>query len=156
MSPLREEGTTRQITVARSCRGSRARSRSASVSSAGAWATPFEWPTCCAAPAAARRPEGTEVTPYLDDERELRDYCWVVAGCVGVMLTRLFSLRDRDTSPAAERRRFELAPVVGEALQLTNILLDWPADLRRGRCHVPARWLAELGVGPRELVAGPH
>ena len=109
-----------------------------------------------AARAAARRPEGTEVTPYLDDERELRDYCWVVAGCVGVMLTRLFSLRDRDTSPAAERRRFELAPVVGEALQLTNILLDWPSDLRRGRCHVPAQWLAELGVGPRELVAGPH
>ena len=109
-----------------------------------------------AARAAARRQDGAEMTPYLDDERELRDYCWVVAGCVGVMLTRLFSLREVDTGPAALRRRFELAPVVGEALQLTNILLDWPTDLRRGRCHLPARWLEELGIGPRELIAGPH
>jgi farnesyl-diphosphate farnesyltransferase len=49
-------------------------------------------------------------------------------------------------------RRLALAPVVGEALQLTNILLDWPVDVRRGRCHIPASWLARHGLAPRELV----
>ena len=37
---------------------------------------------------------------------------------------------------------------MGEALQLTNILLDWPTDVRRGRCHVPADWLAATGLSP--------
>jgi phytoene/squalene synthetase len=45
-----------------------------------------------------------------------------------------------------------LAPLVGRALQLTNILLDWPSDVRRGRCYVPAAWLAEHRLEPRDLV----
>ena len=98
---------------------------------------------------AAGRPAGA---PYLDTEAELHDYCWVVAGCVGVMLTRLFGARAPAADPAVEARRLALAPVVGEALQLTNILLDWPADMRRGRCHVPASWLEEWGLKPRDLV----
>lgn len=91
------------------------------------------------------------VPPYLDTEAELRDYCWVVAGCVGVMLTRLFAVRARDGSERAARR-LGLAPTVGEGLQLTNILLDWPQDLRRGRCHVPAEWLAAVGLRPADLI----
>ena len=103
---------------------------------------------CRYAARAAERPPGA---PYLDTEAELHDYCWVVAGCVGVMLTRLFSARLPADDPAFERRRLELAPPVGEALQLTNILLDWPTDLRRGRCYLPAAWLAELGLVPGDL-----
>ncbi|HEY6865870.1 MAG TPA: squalene/phytoene synthase family protein [Candidatus Eisenbacteria bacterium] len=89
--------------------------------------------------------------PYLDDESELHDYCWIVAGCVGVMLTRLFAAR-APADAAHEAHRLALAPVVGEALQLTNILLDWPADIRRGRCHVPGAWLGEWALAPRDLV----
>ena len=88
---------------------------------------------------------------YLDDEAELDDYCWVVAGCVGVMLTRLYAIAYR-ADDARQERRLGLAPVVGRALQLTNILLDWPSDLRRGRCYLPASWLAEEGVRPADLV----
>jgi len=73
---------------------------------------------------------------YLDDDRELSDYCWVVAGCVGEMLTRLFELRLPASDPARARRH-ALAPVVGEALQLTNILLDLPNDLRCITSGVP-------------------
>jgi len=98
---------------------------------------------------AAGRPEGA---PYLGDEHELHDYCWVVAGCVGVMLTRLFTARAPAADAALGERRLALAPVVGEALQLTNILLDWPVDIRRGRCYVPASWLDEWGLAPRDLV----
>ncbi len=98
---------------------------------------------------AADRPPGT---CFLDDERELSDYCWIVAGCVGAMLTRLLELRLTAPDPARERRR-ALAPVVGEALQLTNILLDLPGDVRRGRCYLPASWLAPHGLAPADLVA---
>ena len=98
---------------------------------------------------AAARPDGA---PYLDTEAELHDYCFVVAGCVGVMLTKLFARRDPGTGAETAARRLALAPAVGEALQLTNILLDWPADVRRGRCHVPADWLAERGLTPADLV----
>jgi farnesyl-diphosphate farnesyltransferase len=102
---------------------------------------------------AAERPPGT---PYLDTEAELHDYCWVVAGCVGVMLTRLFTAREPGGDSALEGRRLELAPVVGEALQLTNILLDWPVDVRRGRCYLPAEWLRAHGLTPLDLVGSPR
>lgn len=91
-------------------------------------------------------------TPYLDDDAELHDYCYVVAGCVGEMLTRLVSRSIVADDPALAARRLALAPVVGEALQLTNIVLDWPVDVRAGRCHIPASWLTRHGLQPRELV----
>jgi len=109
---------------------------------------------CRYAARAAERPQGTA---YLDSEAELDDYCWVVAGCVGVMLTRLHAAEYGAGDAALEVQRIAAAPAVGQALQLTNILLDWPRDVRRGRCYVPESWLAEAGITPRDLVdrAGP-
>lgn len=101
-----------------------------------------------AARAAERGPE----RPYLDDERELDDYCWTVAGCVGVMLTEVFAAEYGLANDGLQEQRLAMAPVVGEALQLTNILLDWPTDVRRGRCYLPASWLAEHGLTPADLV----
>jgi farnesyl-diphosphate farnesyltransferase len=101
---------------------------------------------------AAGRPAGA---CYLDDEKELSDYCWVVAGCVGVMLTQLLELRLQAADDSPRERRRALAPVVGEALQLTNILLDLPHDLRRGRCYLPASWLAAHGLSPADLLGAP-
>ena len=108
---------------------------------------------CRYAARAAERPPGS---PYLDTEAELHDYCWVVAGCVGLMLTRLFEARVPAGDPELERQRLARAPAVGEALQLTNILLDWPADLRRGRCYLPGAWLAEHALLPADLVGRPR
>ena len=101
---------------------------------------------------AERAAAGAAGGAYLDTESELHDYCWVVAGCVGVMLTHLFARRAKDRDETQAGRRLELAPAVGEALQLTNILLDWPVDVRRGRCYLPAEWLSEFGLAPDGLV----
>jgi len=101
---------------------------------------------------AVRAAERGRDIPYVDDELELEDYCWVVAGCVGVMLTKLYGDAYGLADTSAQAFRLELAPVVGRALQLTNILLDWPSDIRRGRCYLPATWLEECGVRPAELV----
>lgn len=98
---------------------------------------------------------GAEV-PHLDDEHELHDYCYVVAGCVGEMLTRLFALAGRLPDDAVQAERLALSPTVGEALQLTNILLDWPGDARRGRCYLPASWLARHGLEPATLLEPRH
>jgi len=92
---------------------------------------------------------------YLETEAELHDYCWVVAGCVGVMLTRLFAPLASGDRPGDAAARLERAPRMGEALQLTNILLDWPSDVRRGRCFMPAAWLAEFSMTPGDLVGAP-
>ncbi len=108
---------------------------------------------CKFAARAADRRQGAGPTqrlvPYIDDEAELYEYCWVVAGCIGVMLTRVFSWRAGATP--GEARRLTLAPAVGEGLQLTNILLDWPADIRAGRCHIPAEWLRTHGLTLQDL-----
>jgi len=40
----------------------------------------------------------------------------------------------------------------GKALQLTNVLRDAPADLRHGRCYLPAGELRPLGLVPRDLL----
>ena len=108
---------------------------------------------CRYATRAATRPPNAS---YLDTEAELDDYCWVVAGCVGVMLTEVFAAEYGAADPSIETGRLALAPVVGQALQLTNILLDWPNDVRRGRCYLPAEWLDPLGLAPRDLVSGAN
>ena len=71
----------------------------------------------------------------LDGLPELRDYCYVVAGIVGEMLTELFLL-GASLEPVAEalRRR---AAAFGEALQLVNILKDAAVDAGEGRTFIP-------------------
>ena len=76
----------------------------------------------------------------------LRVYCYHVAGVVGLVLCRIFGLAD----PAAERQ----AVVMGEAMQLTNILRDVGEDRGLGRVYLPAEDLARFGYTEAELMAG--
>jgi len=71
----------------------------------------------------------------LEDVDALRDYCYVVAGIVGEMLTELFLLGRDGLDPVRgelERR----ARHFGEGLQLTNILRDASADAVEGRRYI--------------------
>ena len=90
----------------------------------------------------------------LDTLVELDRYTYLVAGCVGEFWTHLHvahrpRLAGWDVAAmSASGVRF------GKALQLTNVLRDVPADLRHGRCYLPARELAALGLQPRDLLDG--
>ena len=88
---------------------------------------------------------------------DLRDYCYVVAGIVGEMLTELFLL-GASLAPVAEalRRR---AATFGEALQLVNILKDSTADADEGRIFIPSahdRTLAFELARADLLIAGEY
>lgn len=68
---------------------------------------------------------------------ELRQYCYIVAGIVGELLTDLF-LHD---APQLARRADVLHAtkvIFGEALQLVNILRDSDDDAHGGRRYLPA------------------
>jgi farnesyl-diphosphate farnesyltransferase len=68
---------------------------------------------------------------------ELQDYCYIVAGIVGEMLSELFLLDRPELSPIASFLR-ERAATFGEALQLVNILKDSAVDADEGRRYLPA------------------
>ena len=87
---------------------------------------------------------------YVDDEPELHDYCWVVAGCVGLMLTGM--LEAGVALAAARPRRANAATprhASASALQPTNILLDWPADAALALLRAGVVLIAEAGLSPR-------
>ena len=68
---------------------------------------------------------------------ELKDYCYIVAGIVGEMLTELFLL-DRPALASLAPFLRERAATFGEALQLVNILKDSAVDAEEGRRYLPA------------------
>jgi farnesyl-diphosphate farnesyltransferase len=89
----------------------------------------------------------------LNTGADLDDYTYRVAGCVGEFWTKmcraqLFPKANLDdVKLLADGVRF------GKGLQLVNILRDLPADLRKGRCYLPADGLATLGLSPRDLLS---
>ncbi|HVP62497.1 MAG TPA: phytoene/squalene synthase family protein [Myxococcaceae bacterium] len=87
----------------------------------------------------------------LPDLRDTLQYCYYVAGTVGVMLTGLFV----DGHDSVRPKKAELAPrapAFGRALQLTNILKDIREDLDRGFCWLPRTVMAKHGLSPGNLV----
>lgn len=71
----------------------------------------------------------------LDDTLE---YCYGVAGVVGLMMAWIMGVRDESTL----LRGCDL----GLGFQLTNIARDVGDDLEAGRLYLPSQWLDEAGV----------
>ena len=88
----------------------------------------------------------------LRTEEELDDYTYRVAGCVGEFWTRMCRAHLFPRAPLDDA--FLLADGVrfGKGLQLVNILRDVAADLRQGRCYLPAESLAGSGLKPEDLL----
>lgn len=74
------------------------------------------------------------------------DYCYHVAGVVGLMMAMIMDARDRAT--------LLRACDLGLGFQLTNIARDVIEDARDGRVYLPADWLTREGV-PLDRVADP-
>ncbi len=67
---------------------------------------------------------------------DLQDYCYIVAGIVGEMLTELFLLGSAQLDPVRDYLR-QRAASFGEGLQLVNILKDSASDATEGRYFLP-------------------
>jgi squalene synthase HpnC len=76
----------------------------------------------------------------------LREYCYRVAGTVGLTCTHVFGFRDA--------RALDLAEKLGLAFQLTNIIRDVRDDRAMGRVYLPEADLAEYNVKPEDLARG--
>lgn len=90
------------------------------------------------------------ITP-LSDDKELDDYTYRVAGCVGEFWTQMSLTHCINADEEVEKLMFEKGVRFGKALQLINILRDIPADLALGRCYIPIDSLARFDLVPSDL-----
>jgi squalene synthase HpnC/squalene synthase HpnD len=77
----------------------------------------------------------------------LREYCYRVAGTVGLTCLHVFGFDDPHAPDLAEK--------LGIAFQLTNILRDVSKDYELGRVYLPQEDLAQFGVRAEQLARGP-
>ena len=82
-------------------------------------------------------------------ESDLYQYCYHVAGAVGVMMAVVMGV------PADDDATLDRACDLGLAFQLANIARDIAEDDAAGRCYLPDDWLATLDIGPGEHMK-PH
>ena len=80
---------------------------------------------------------GKQTEAGLKDLNEFEEYCYVVAGVVGELLTTIFSNHSADFSKQIKGHE-ALAIAFGQALQMTNILKDSREDKARGVSWKPA------------------
>ncbi len=79
---------------------------------------------------------------------EVLDYCYHVAGVVGVMMSMVMGVR----TPSILVRAADL----GIAFQLTNIARDIVEDARRGRVYLPGDWLDDVSLPASEIAQPQH
>jgi phytoene synthase len=82
-------------------------------------------------------------------EADLLQYCYHVAGAVGVMMAVVMGVApdDEDT--------LDRACDLGLAFQLANIARDLDEDDAADRCYLPLEWLVEADIPPGEQMK-PH
>lgn len=82
------------------------------------------------------------------DAGEVDDYCFGVAGTVGLACLPIFGLD-------VEKHR-DFAVALGRAVQWVNILRDVKTDALRGRIYLPREDLTQFGVGEEEITGLVH
>ncbi|RPJ25872.1 MAG: hypothetical protein EHM33_13310 [Chloroflexi bacterium] len=88
--------------------------------------------------------------PQVNDETDLDDYMFEVAGRVGYLLTHLFAWY----SSAIHNRKDRLLPLAREfglALQTVNVIRGLRKDYERGWVFVPKKFLAQVNLTAHEL-----
>jgi len=87
--------------------------------------------------------ESAELTCRYQTFDELRDYCYHVAGVVGLCCIHVWGFRDETA--------IDRAIDCGLAFQLTNILRDLAEDADAGRVYLPAEDLDRFGYSPTDI-----
>jgi len=92
----------------------------------------------------------------LANADELREYTYLVAGCVGEFWTRICFRQAQGFTARSEADMLALGKNYGCGLQLINILRDAGEDLRVGRCYFPEDELRAANLAPEDLLDGPN
>jgi len=91
----------------------------------------------------------------LTNADDLREYAYLVAGCVGEFWTRVCFRKVPSFTARMEADMLQLGRNYGRGLQLVNILRDAGNDLRAGRCYFPEDELRDVGLTPADLLKAP-
>jgi farnesyl-diphosphate farnesyltransferase len=96
--------------------------------------------------------DGTEVRA-LESADQLDEYIYLIAGCVGEFWTEMCFQHLEGFVDFSKEEMRALGREYGCGLQLVNILRDSHADLRAGRCYLPADELRQNGISPRDILS---
>jgi len=88
--------------------------------------------------------------PQVNDEADLDDYMFEVAGRVGYLLTHLFAWYSRSIRLKI-KELLPLAREFGLALQTVNVIRGLRKDYERGWVYVPQKFLATVNLTAKEL-----
>ncbi|MFO1257211.1 MAG: presqualene diphosphate synthase HpnD [Gammaproteobacteria bacterium] len=82
--------------------------------------------------------------PLYENFEDLEQYCYYVAGVVGILSAYLFGFKSENTLTFAKN--------LGIALQLINIIRDLREDAIRGRVYIPESDLKISGLTPSDIL----
>jgi farnesyl-diphosphate farnesyltransferase len=91
----------------------------------------------------------------VNDEKDLDDYMFEVAGRVGYLITQLFAWY----SITIRRRQKEIMPLAREfglALQTVNVIRGIREDYNRGWVYIPKKFMQEMGLTKEQLFDPEH
>jgi farnesyl-diphosphate farnesyltransferase len=92
----------------------------------------------------------------LQDEEDLKRYCYYVAGTVGKLLCNEWALdRPQTITPAVKAELEKHAVNFGLGLQVTNIIKGVTDDIERGVTYVPNKLFERAGIDLKTLLDNP-
>ena len=97
----------------------------------------------------------TKQGPTVNDEKDLDDYMFEVAGRVGYLITQLFAWYSI-TIRRKEKEMMPLAREFGLALQTVNVIRGIREDYDRGWVYIPQKFLLDMGLTKEQLFDPEH
>lgn len=97
----------------------------------------------------------TKLGPNVNDEKDLDDYMFEVAGRVGYLITQLFAWY----SITIRRKENEIMPLAREfglGLQTVNVIRGIREDFDRGWVYIPKKFILDMGLTKEQLFDPEH
>jgi len=96
-----------------------------------------------------------KIGPNVNDEADLDDYMFEVAGRVGYLVTQLFAWY----SLFIRIKKNEIMPLAREfglGLQTVNVIRGMREDYDRGWVYIPKKFLSAMGISPEQMFDPAH